>query len=421
MNILTQFIYRQEGNKMTGTLVFFFFLWILALGFRAVRGADDFDVFLQAGKGIVNGRNIYGPPYYNQLKFYYSPLFALLLAPLAYIPLIWAKLLWFCLNYLLLLRSVYILKTCIRMNFKGSIYIVALLCLCSGKIIMYNFLANQLTIFVLWCLLESFRLYRNKQPVWAIVLFCVGLNFKILPIAVLPFYLLVRPVQYKLLFPLVCILLLLLPATMLGWDTNLALLRHWWGNINPADHAHVLQVSEQGFLDIDSLLTRYLSSATVVNEASINIAELGYQGVLIMVNVCRLVLLALTIFVTRRIGDIPGVHTDLAAIVPFIALIPILLPHQRDYSFLLLMPMLMVLLKLLRQLGKKRWMIVFACLVVLSGMLAWSTLLGSRVVDLFYAYRLISIGMSGFLLMYLFILSRFSPNNILISSQDVQK
>jgi hypothetical protein len=421
MNILTQFIHRQSSSKTTGTLVFFFFLWILALGFRAVRGCDDFDVFLEAGRGVLDGRNIYGPPYYNHLKFYYSPLFALLMAPLTLLPLMYAKLLWFFMNYILLVRSVYILSKYIRMDFRGSIYIIALLCLCCGKIVMHNFLANQLTVWMLWCLLESFQLYKNKRPVWAIILFCVGLNFKILPIAVLPFYFLVRPIQYKILFPVVCVALLLLPATVIGWDHNLDLLRHWWGNINPASQAHVVQVSEQGFLDIGSLFTRYFTSAGVVNESRVNIAELSYHAIFILVNVCRMILLLFTIVVTKRMGKVSGIQTDLAGLVPFMALIPIILPHQRDYSFLLLMPMLWVLLLMLRQLGKKGLLLVFACLVIVSGMLAWSTIVGSDIVDIFYDYRLTTIGMSGLLLMYLLLLSRFPQSNILISSQDVQK
>ena len=422
MNIVSQFIQSSRGSKINVTLLFFYFVWMAALISRSISGLDDFDVFFHAGKRILLKDDIYVQSYYNHLKFYYSPLFALLLSPFTGLPVTYVKIIWFLVNYILLIRCVFIIRQYTVWNFKGSTFVLLFLCICSGKVIMHNFLANQMSILILWTMLESFRMYTARNTVMAILLFCVGLNFKILSIMVLPFYFIVNHIRFKMLFPAFTIMLLIVPAISISWHYNIFLLQQWWAGINPADQFHVIQTSEQGFVDLGSLVTRYLTSGRIVNEPLVNVINLGYGPIFLITNFIRLSLVLLTIAVVRNLKHhVYGVHRDLARIVPFIAMVPMVLPHQRDYSFLLVMPMLIVLVLFLCRLQKKGLYLLFCLSVIVSGLLAWSTILGSSVVEFFYSYRLITIGMLSLFILYLYVVNTVAQRNFLISSQDVQK
>jgi hypothetical protein len=422
MNIVSRLVFRYSHNRSLGTVMFFYYLWMASLVFRSIHGVDDFDVFLDAARRFVSGENMYGPPHFNQLKYYYSPLFALLLSPFVDYPVMVLKTIWFAINYLLLLRCCRIMAKYTRWDFRGAPLVLLVLCICSGKLVMYNFLANQLTILILWSLMESFNLYKKNMFIPAILVFCIGLNFKIMPILVLPFYALVVNMRYKLLFPVFTICLLLLPACFIEWDYHSLLLRSWWGNINPSASQHVVQTSEDGFLDIGALITKYGSSARVDGERAVNLADMGYWPVFILTNMMRLLLVCASIFISRRIsGPLFGIDRDLLRITPFIALLPLLLPHQRDYSYLLMMPLLLVLSLSVVQLKKIRHLILLILMIALSGILAWSTIVGSILNDVFYTYRLITIGMSGFLLFYFRLMFKQFRTNVLTSSKVVQK
>lgn len=58
-----------------------FVLIALVSSFITAKNGDDFDVFLDAAQKLAKGENIYQPPFYHGLQYYYSVLFAMLLIP----------------------------------------------------------------------------------------------------------------------------------------------------------------------------------------------------------------------------------------------------------------------------------------------------------------------------------------------------
>src|ERR1022692_3656518 len=64
-----------------------FFLIALSWSILASIHANDFDVYINAANRLKNGDDIYSPPFYHEsLKYFYSPLLALLLVPFTYFP-----------------------------------------------------------------------------------------------------------------------------------------------------------------------------------------------------------------------------------------------------------------------------------------------------------------------------------------------
>lgn len=406
MNVLSRIIFTKSNNRVLGTIVFFYFLWMASLVFRSIHGDDDLDVFLNAGKRLMMHEDIYEAPFYNNLRYYYSPLFALLVSPLSTLQPMLAKFIWFSVNFILVIRCVFIIKKHTEWNFKYAGITLFLLCLCSGKLILHNFLTNQLTIFILWTLLESYNLCLKPSSFLAVLVFCIGLNFKVMSLVVLPFFLYLLGKRGWILWSFVFVLLLIIPACFIDWNYNTTLLSHWWGTINPVDKFHVIQVSEPGFLDLGALLSKYLSSQDVVGEPRANIASMGYVSILLITNALRLLILLLVILAVRKVPEsVAGIPRSFIQLVPFIALIPLLLPHQRDYSYLLVMPMFTVLLILLGNVGKLSYYIWLVLAVCVSGMPFWASMVGSHIVDIFYDYKLVPLGMAALILLYIDVLT----------------
>ncbi|MES2616626.1 MAG: glycosyltransferase family 87 protein [Bacteroidota bacterium] len=386
-------------------------VWVLTLKFRTIGGSDDFNVFFNAGQRLLNGANIYGEPYYMNLRYFYSPLFAGFLSVFANFDVEYVKTLWFALNVLLLLRFIFIIKHFVKWNFKGHTLALLILMLITGKIVLTNFLTNQISIFMLWAILESFLLCKKGKWMWSVLILCIGINIKILPIMVLPFYLLFT--DHKLRFVTtsiaVSIALLLIPALWTGWTYNLFLTSEWLTLVSPVNHLHIIQVYEGGFLDIGALLSKYLSGETVLNEPVLNIVSLDAMVIFFITNGLRISLLLLTILVVRKVKSNPfSIDQSFVQLTPFIALIPLLLPHQRDYSFLFFVPLLAVLVAFLVNLNKIWHYIIFAFLCLLGGMFTWADITGSDIVDVFMHYRLVTIGMLLMLLFYLTLLHYYA-------------
>ena len=146
--------------------VFIIFL-IFAISLSVNKGftEGDFDVFLNASKRLVAGEDIYSPPHFRNLQYYYSPLFAMLLAPATFFPDYIVKILWLVLNSFLIIR---VWKLCSnhfdissltkkQYNLWMAISIILML-----LPILLNFQALQMTIFMLWSRITSYNVCYTK-------------------------------------------------------------------------------------------------------------------------------------------------------------------------------------------------------------------------------------------------------------------
>jgi len=125
-------------------LVFVIFTSISA----AIYGGD-FDVFLDAGRKLGKGQNIYAYPFVKGLQYYYSNFFALLLMPFSYQIFI-VELLWSILSYFLLYRAFKLFEGYIDFSFltikQKQIWLFTTIFL-SVQFILYNVSMIQVTFF----------------------------------------------------------------------------------------------------------------------------------------------------------------------------------------------------------------------------------------------------------------------------------
>lgn len=397
-------------------LVLVYTLWLLSLKNRQTGGMDDFDIFFKSGERLLGGENIYGPPHHYNLKYFYSVFFAGIMALFQNTGINALKFVWFVLNTALFIRVFFLLKLHVLAEGKRPGIVFFFLLLLTGKMVLVNYTFNQISVLILWTMVESFHQLKQGRMYVAVFLLCLGINIKIMPVVLVPYFLFMgpKPVKMTIAGVLMLLFLLFLPAMFIGWNYNLMLISEWWKTLNPVSDIHVMQTYEYGFTDLSSMVTKFLSAEAVYNEPGLHIANLPRSTLFLIINGLRVALLALVVYLAIRIRKpVSGIDHRVVIVSAFMALIPLCFPHQREYSYMFSIPMLAILLTLLSMHGKVMHFIVFSACVLLSGMLIWVDFAGQEIVDVFRHYRLITMGMTAILLFYVALVLQVSKAGLL--------
>ena len=137
--------------------------------------------------------------------------------------------------------------------------------------------------------------------------------------------------------------LMFIPALVIGFHRNMALLASWGYLINPMNKAHVLDVGERSFHSLSTLLATLLIANLHVNYAlpiKRNIANITPAQLVYVINSVRLVLIFFSLYFFRTW---PFAHAKSALhrlweTAYLLLLIPLIFPHQQEYAFLFVVP-----------------------------------------------------------------------------------
>ena len=392
-------------------------LWLLSLKNRQTGGIDDFDVFFKAGDRLLKGDNIYGPPHYYNLKYFYSVFFAGIMAMVQPLGIPTVKWIWFILNTSLFVRVFVLLKIHVFKAGKYTDLLFFFLLLLFGKIVLVNYTFNQISVLILWTMFEAYHLIKKGHWMWAISILCLGINIKIMPIVLAPYFLFIgkKPIQIAFFGVFALMFFLVLPAFFIGFDYNQFLIGEWLKTLNPMSDIHVMQTYEYGFTDLSSMLTKFLSSEPVYLEPQLNVADWSRGNLFFITNALRAALLGLVVLLAFKAKQaVFGIDKTFVIAAGFMALIPLCFPHQREYSFLFCMPMFAILMVILTQIKQFKYTLVFALSILLSGSLVWVDFAGQNVVDVFKHYRLITMGMTAVFLLYVHLAIKLSRATLVV-------
>ncbi|HXB11250.1 MAG TPA: glycosyltransferase family 87 protein, partial [Bacteroidia bacterium] len=248
---------------------------------------SDFFIYISASKDLFLGKDIYIQTYGDGYHYYYSVLFAILIFPLSFLPIVAAQYIWLFFNAILMWRIVMILGRYFKLSalpIKEQWIFFVLCCLFSAKLTLANIYCHQVTILILFLTLEGLECILLSKKIKGAFLIALGINIKLLPVVLIP-YLLYRKEFRAVLFIIVAyVLMLVLPLLIIGINRNNFLLGQWWSLINPANNEHVLDVSQRGFHSLTTLLSTLLVDVPLErydlqvkrNIANLSIAQLSY-------------------------------------------------------------------------------------------------------------------------------------------------
>lgn len=309
---------------------------------KCAKTGHDFEVFVNAGNKIVNDLNIYKPPFVQDLNYYYSPLFALLLAPFSTLPTIIPQLLWIFFSYFLLYRT-WILSMeyfdTLQLTQKQQQWWLGITLVLSSRFILFDISHVQMTIFLLWATLQSIQWVQQGKNLQGAALLAFAINIKLLPLAFLAYLFYRKKFKGALFTCLFYVIYLYIPALYLGWERNASLLHDWFSIINPANKEWSIE-AEDGPSSLVALIPVYLTDTSGVLSFKRNFINLNLEQVTLILNIVRLafVLLTLAFLRTLPFKSISSKVRQYWEMCYLFIAVPLIFPHQQVYAFMYITP-----------------------------------------------------------------------------------
>ena len=342
---------NQNESSLTGNnYVLLFIISLLTVVYLIAEHSrfGDFTVFLDAGKRLGTGENIYTYNELNYFKYYYSPAFALFLSPLSAFDYTITVLFWKAFNIFLFYRlwkhlenkfldfSVF---TKTQKNIIQLVMFLSILTFISGTFHMV-----QMSVFLLYVMVEgTFLIVNKKKVLLGALLLAIAINIKIMPIVIVPYLIYRRAFSSVGLIFAFTLLLIFIPTFFIGSDYNQFLHAEWWDSINPLNKEHILDVNERGFHSLSalfgSLFTENLGNSSNL-QIKRNILNLDLTSIEYLLNGVRLVLVLYTMRVLKfpifsKIKSNLQLFYELSYLL---IITPLIFPHQQVYGFLLVFP-----------------------------------------------------------------------------------
>ena len=358
--------------------ILFFGLLLPLLAFYASQ-PGDFKVWLEAATLLKRHQQLYNIWLGGRLYFY-SPLFALILIPFTYVPQYIPNFLFLCADIYFLFKIWKFFTVRIdfgQLNRKEKIIFSFAVALLTLRFLLYNFDYIQMTIFLLWALLESWSLFEKNKNLSGAFLLALAINIKLMPVIFVPYLIYRGKIIPAVLTAVFFIIFLYLPACFIGIDYNNALLSGWWSAINPANTAHLIETGPQS-----QSLTSFIPTLLMPTSGQLpfkrNIANLNVKTVILILNLCRAFFILLTLYFTgfTIFKNAKTKIYEYWEIVYIVMIVPLIFPHQQKYDFFLIVPAVMYSVYFLIyqwkehfvNFSKTKWIVVMS-LLILSFML----------------------------------------------------
>lgn len=407
LNGLKATLFKQPANqwKLNGLLIIIF-ISLLWPTLRSVSIIQDFHVFYGAAEKLVGHSNIYKHQYIYGYWYYYSVMFAGLLAPFTYFPIEFSKALWAILNLWMIFR---VFKNIILFAEispkKNSLFtIIATLWFLFFYLLYVNITSGQVTILILFLCLEGYKHLLKGNRHYSGMLIAFGINIKLLPVVLVIPWLQNR--QYKSLLWGIIIFsaLLIAPLLLLDFDYYKDLTVAWVDKVNPFHNDHVEEVGEGGFIDLAGIITKYFCSFKIRDEIIISWFNFSKSSLFILTNILRIIFITAMTFLTYKFQkQNNGKPLLFKSFALWLAAIPVLIPHQRDYSLLFLSPLITLLVcEFYDKKIKPVYLICFFISVLLMTMHPILFIKSKMLVQIITSFRIQGIGALLFLSTYLF-------------------
>ena len=312
------------------------------IAFNASKRGHDFEVFVNAGAKIISGQNIYKPPFAQNLPYYYSPFFALLLSPFSKLPISIVQFCWLMAGYFFLYRIWILCRTYfepLSLNSKQKKIWLAVSIFLGFRFILKDIDCVQMSVFLLWATLQSMAWFNGGKNVRGAALLSFAINVKLLPVAFVAYLIYRKKFFAAFLCILFYLLFLLIPALYLGWENNIALHADWFHVINPANAEWTIE-AEDGPSSLVAMIPVYITDTIGVLSFKRNFVNLPFATVAIILNAVRLIFVWLTLLFLRSMPFTKSkskLQQFWEISYLFIA-VPLIFPHQQPYAFVYIIP-----------------------------------------------------------------------------------
>ena len=290
---------------------------------RVSQKMPDFEVYWTAGARAAAAEPLYRDSD-GHFQFKYLPAFALLVSPLAAMPLPAAKGAWFAASSVLMVTLLGLSLQALPAVRRPPVMLLVLTFLAMAKFYAHELVLGQVNLLFGVVVVLALVWMRKEREAGAGALLALAVIVKPYAVIFAP-WLATRRRRGALLAMIVGLaVLLLLPIARYGWDGNLKLLGEWWRTVTTTTAPNLLN---QDNVSLSAMFAKWLGPASA---APILAAVTG--GILL--------LLAGIVMAGRGILKTP--ETLEACLL--LLLIPLLSPQGWDYVFLIATPAVMLLI-----------------------------------------------------------------------------
>jgi hypothetical protein len=325
----------------------------------------DFEVYRTAGVRALAGENLYRVED-GHWQFKYLPAFAILIAPIAALPVMAARGVWFfssvALLIVLLNRSFRLLPD--RRRAAG--FLVGLTILALGKFYVREVGLGQSNLLLAIVVLFAVAALRTRRERTAGVLLALATIVKPYAVLFLPYLVVRRRSRASAACLLTLGVALLLPAVRYGFQGNLALLGGWWDTVTTSTAPNL---TGQDNVSFAAMFAKWLGPGTAASVLALAAGALALVA-------CFGVLL-------RKTAVPSPEYLDAAVLL---MLMPLLSPQGWDYVLLVSTPAVMLLLDRLEEF-RVPWRVLLAVCLAVAGLTFWD-LMGR---ELYRAFMMASV------------------------------
>jgi hypothetical protein len=328
----------------------------------------DFEVYWTAGSRAIAAEPLYRADD-GHFQFKYLPAFALLVSPLATIPLPLAKAGWFGGSAVLMVVLLWLSLRAMPALRKPPVWLVVLTFLAMAKFYAHELVLGQVNLLFGVLVVLAIVWMHSGREIPAGLLLAVAVVVKPYAAIFVPWLVTRRSRAAFLAMSAGLLVLLVLPVARYGWDGNVRLLADWWHTITSTTAPNLLNADN---VSLNAMFAKWLGPGS---QASLLAALIGA------------ILLALAGIVMAGRGRLPVPDTLEAALL--LMLIPLLSPQGWDYVFLIGTPAVMLLINELASLPRELRYATIAAIAVAA--LSIFDLMGRTAYSTFMRLSLITI------------------------------
>lgn len=328
----------------------------------------DFEVYWTAGSRAISAQPLYRADD-GHFQFKYLPAFALLVAPLATLPLPLAKAGWFAGSAVLMVVLLWLSLLAIPALKRPPVWLLVLTFLAMAKFYAHELVLGQVNLLFGVLVVLAIVWMRSGREVPAGLLLALAVVVKPYAVIFAPWLVTRRNRAALAAMAAGVLVLLLLPVARYGWDGNLRLLGDWWHTVTSTTAPNLLNADN---VSLSAMFTKWLGTPSPAP---------------VLAAVTGAILLALAGVVMAGRGRLPVPDTLEGALLLF--LIPLLSPQGWDYVFLLGTPAVMLLINELASLPRELRYATIAAIAIAA--LSIFDLIGRSAYSTFMRLSLITI------------------------------
>lgn len=419
------FFQKKKSFILKGLGILLLLIYII----REAFGGGDLEYYRFVAERLLNLENIYIPveeesP--DSFKYMYGIIFTIILIPFTYINSFIVNILWLSLQALSLYRiSIIISKLLPFQSFtKKQINLIKLFTfLLCVRFIQNNFGMLQSNLFLLYFSLEGLYQIREKNKnILGGSLIAFASTIKFLPLLLLPYLIYRKKIKSSIAFIISFIsFFILVPVVIFGLEYTVILLETWVNQISLTMNNALLNVKEIGRTahDLNAFLLTLLMDTEGCFTFTRNILSLDYEQAKVIVNIFRLILVVLTLFVLKSFPfSKERSKIDFFREISYILLItPLLFPIQQKYAFIHILPAIVYLLwylvyfqKDISKQQQRKWIKIILIFALICFTISSDLFIGRYLSDITHYYKTITYGVLA--LIPGLLISRVKPNDV---------